>query len=71
MSEISLINGAVPVIVLVAGGVALLHLLLLLDRRGRLAIVTAVVAVAVAAVAFLGLGWLVTQGLDLFPEALP
>ena len=71
MSEISLINGAVPVIVLVAGGVALLLLLVLLVRRGRLAIVTAVVAVAVAAVVFLGLGWLVTQGLDLFPEALP
>jgi S-formylglutathione hydrolase FrmB len=71
MSEISLINGAVPVIVLVAGGVALLLLLVLLVRRGRLAIVTAVVAVAVTAVAFLGLGWLVTQGLDLFPEALP
>jgi S-formylglutathione hydrolase FrmB len=68
MSDISLITGAIPVVVLVAGGIALL---VLLARRGRVALIIAVVAVAVAALAFLGLGWLVTQGLDLFPDALP
>ena len=68
MSEVSLITGAVPVVVLVAGAIALL---VLLARRGRVALITVVVAVAVAVGAFLGLGWLVTQGLDLFPDALP
>jgi len=66
-----LINGAVPVIVLVAAGLALLALLVLLVRRRRIAVVTAVAAVAVAAVAFLGLNWLLTEVLGLFPEALP
>ena len=66
-----MINGAVPVIVLVAAGLALLALLVLLVRRRRIAVVTAVAAVAVAAVAFLGLNWLLTEVLGLFPEALP
>ncbi len=71
MSDISLINGIVPVIVLVVGGIALLVLLLLLVRRRRIATVTAVAAVVVAVVVLLGLNWLVTAGLGLFPEALP
>lgn len=68
MSDISLIAGAVPIVVLVAG---VLALLVLLARRGRAAAVTVVVAGAVAAVTFLGLNWLVTTGLNLFPDPLP
>ena len=68
MTDISLITGAVPVVVLVAGGIALL---VLLARRGRLALVTVVVAVAVAAVALPGARLAGDPGADLFPEALP
>jgi S-formylglutathione hydrolase FrmB len=68
MADVALVDGAVPLVVMVAGAAALL---ILLTRRGRGALVTAVVALAVAAVTFLGLGWLVTSGLNLFPEALP
>ena len=71
MGEISLINGAVPVVVLVLGGLALLVLLVLLVRHRRIAAVTAVVAVVVGVVVLLGVNWLVTRGLGLFPEPLP
>ena len=72
MDEISLINGAVPVIVLVAGGVALLA------PPGPAGPSAAASPSSPPwspspspPSVFLGLGWLVTQGLDLFPEALP
>lgn len=68
MGDVSLITGAVPIVVLVLGAVALL---VLLARRGRGALVTVAVAVAVAVVAFLTLDWLVTSGLNLFPDVLP
>jgi S-formylglutathione hydrolase FrmB len=68
MSDVSLITGPVPVVVLVAGGLALLALL---ARRGRAALTAVAVAVAVAVVAFLGLDWLVTTELELFPDPLP
>jgi S-formylglutathione hydrolase FrmB len=68
MADVSLVTGAVPVAVLVAGALALL---VLLARPGRAGLVTAVVALAAAALAFFGLDWLVTDGLNLFPEALP
>lgn len=68
MADISLISGPVPIIVLVAGAVALIVLLV---RRGRGALVTVAVAVAVAAAALLSLDWLVTVGLELFPDPLP
>ena len=71
MSDVSLISGPVPLVVLVLGAVALLVLVVLLLRRRRAAAVTVVAAVAVAAVVLLGLDWLVTSGLQLFPEALP
>ena len=71
MAELSLISGPVPLVVLVLGAVALLVLLVLLVRRRRTAAVTVVAAVAVAAVILLGLNWVVTSGLQLFPEALP
>jgi S-formylglutathione hydrolase FrmB len=68
MADVSLIDGAVPVVVLVAAGLALL---LLLARRGRTALVTVAMSAGVAIVTFLGLDWLVTRALNLFPEALP
>jgi len=68
MDDISLISGAVPVVVLVLGGLGLVVLLVLLVRAGRIAAVTAVVAVAVGVVVMLGVNWLVTRGLGLFPE---
>lgn len=71
MDDISLINGAVPVVVLIAGGLAFVALLVLLVRRRRVAAVTAVAAVAVAAVTVLGLNRLLTGGLGLLSEALP
>ncbi len=71
MGDLSLINGAVPVVMLVLGGLALLCLLFLLARHGRTGLITAGVAVAVAVMAYFGLDWLVTRGLNLFPEDLP
>jgi S-formylglutathione hydrolase FrmB len=68
MSDVSLIAGPVPLVVLVAGVLALVALL---ARRGRTGLITAVAAVAVGVVAFLGLDWLVTTGLGLFPDPLP
>lgn len=68
MSDVSLITGAVPVVVLILGAGGLL---VLLARRGRRALLTVAVAVAVAVVAFLTLDWLVTSGLNLFPDVLP
>jgi S-formylglutathione hydrolase FrmB len=68
MADISVIDGPVPVVVMILGAIALL---ILLARRGRTAIVTLAVAVAVAVVTFLGLNWLLTRGLSLFPETLP
>ena len=68
MADISVIDGPLPVVVLVLGA---LGLLLLLARRGRTALVTLGIAVLVAAVTFLGLNWLLTRGLSLFPETLP
>jgi S-formylglutathione hydrolase FrmB len=68
MADVSLISGAVPVVVLLAGAVALV---VLLARRGRAALVTVVVAVAVGAVVHLSLNWLLTQGLGLLPDPLP
>ena len=68
MGDVSIISGVVPVLVLVVGAAGLL---LLLARRGRRAVVTAVAAVTVALVTFLGVNWLVTTGLNLFPEDLP
>jgi S-formylglutathione hydrolase FrmB len=71
MDDISLINGAVPVVVLVLGGLALLLLLLLLVRRRRTAVGTAVAAVVAAVVVLLGLNWFLTRVLGLFPEPMP
>jgi S-formylglutathione hydrolase FrmB len=71
VSDVSLVSGPVPVVVLVAGALALLVLLGLLARRGRLALVTVGAALGVALVTFLGLGWMVTRGLGLLPDALP
>ena len=68
MADISVIDGPVPVVVLILGAIALL---ILLARRGRTALVTLAVAVVVAVVTFLGLNWLLTRGLSLFPETLP
>ena len=68
MADISLVDGPLPFILLLAGGLALL---VLLARRGRRALVTAVAAVVVAVAVLLGLNWLTTIALDLFPEPLP
>ena len=68
VSDVSLVSGPLPVVVLVVGGPALL---VLLARRGRRQLVTVVVAVVPCAVVFLGLDWLVTTALALFPEPLP
>ena len=45
--------------------------MILLARRGRTALVTVVIAAGVALVTLLGLNWLLTRGLSLFPETLP
>ena len=71
MADVSLISGPVPLVVLVLGLLALVVLLVLLVRRRRVAAVTVVVALVVAGVVLVGLNWLVTQGLQLFPETLP
>ena len=68
MNDVSLVDGALPVALLLAGGVALL---VLLARRGRTALATAVAAGVAAVVVLLGLNWLVTTALDLFPEPMP
>jgi S-formylglutathione hydrolase FrmB len=68
MADISVIDGPLPVVVLVLGAVGLLFLL---ARRGRTALGVLGVAVLVAVVTFLGLNWLLTRGLSLFPETLP
>jgi S-formylglutathione hydrolase FrmB len=68
MADISVIDGPVPVVVLIVGAIALV---ILLARRGRAALVTVAIAVAVALVTLLGLNWLLTRGLNLFPETLP
>ena len=68
MTDVSIIAGVVPVLVLIAGAAGLLFLL---ARRGRPALVTVAAAVGVALVAFLGINWVVTSGLNLFPEDLP
>ena len=71
MSNVSLIYGVVPLLALALGAAGLLVLVLLLARRRRVALVTVTVAVAVTVVALLGLNWLVTDGLELFPDPLP
>jgi len=72
VSDLSLIDGPVPVVVLVLGALAVLFLVFLLVRRGgRTALITAAAAAAVGVAAWFGLDWLVTSGLDLFPEDLP
>ena len=48
MGDLSLIDGAVPVVVLVLGGLALLYLLFLLARRGRTGLLIAGIAVYLA-----------------------
>ena len=68
MSDVSLVSGPIPIVVLVAGGIALL---ILLARRGRSALVALAAAVALALLLFLGLDWLVTGALDLLPDPLP
>ena len=68
VSDVSLVSGPLPVVVLVVGGLALL---VLLARRGRRQLVTVVVAVVLGAVVFLGLNWLVTTALARLPEPLP
>ncbi|MCW0215092.1 MAG: esterase family protein [Pseudonocardia sp.] len=68
MNGASLIDGPVPVVLLVVGGVALFCLL---ARGGRGAAVSVVVAAALGALTFLGLDWLVTRALGLLPEPLP
>ena len=68
MADISVINGSVPVVVLIVGAIALV---ILLARRGRAALVTVAIAAGVALVTLLGLNWLLTRGLSLFPETLP
>ena len=68
MADISVIDGPVPVVVLIVGAIALV---ILLARRGRAALVTVAIAGAVALVTLLGLNWLLTRGLSLFPETLP
>lgn len=65
MADLSLIDGAVPSVVLTAGVLALLALVVLPVRRRLVAVVAAVV---VGALVFLGLA---TDGLGLLPEALP
>ena len=71
MADLSLVTGVVPLVALVLGGLGLLVLLVLVARRRGGALVTLAVAAAVAVLAFLGRNWRVTQGLELFPEALP
>ncbi len=68
MADISVIDGSVPVVVLIVGAIALV---ILLARRGRAALVTVAIAAGVALVTLLGLNWLLTRGLSLFPETLP
>ena len=68
MADISVIDGSVPVVVLIVGAIALV---ILLARRGRAALVTVAIAAGVALVTLLGLNWLLTRGLNLFPETLP
>ncbi|GAA1834347.1 alpha/beta hydrolase-fold protein [Pseudonocardia ailaonensis] len=68
MGSVSLLDGWVPVTLLVLGGVGLF---LLLARWGRGALVTAVVAVLLAALTFLLLNPLVVHVLDLLPDPLP
>jgi enterochelin esterase-like enzyme len=68
MADISVIDGPVPVVVLIVGAIALV---ILLARRGRAALVTVAIAAGVALVTLLGLNWLLTRGLSLFPETLP
>ena len=68
MADISVIDGPVPVVVLIVGAIALV---ILLARRGRAALVTVAIAAGVALVTLLGLNWLLTRGLNLFPETLP
>ena len=68
MNDVSLVDGPLPVALLLAGGIALL---VLLARRGRTALATAVAAVVATVAVLLGLNWLVTTALSLFPEPLP
>jgi S-formylglutathione hydrolase FrmB len=68
MGEVSLLQGPVPVVILILGAAAALGLLV---RPGQHPVVTALVAVVLGGVTFLGLGWLVTTALDLLPEPLP
>jgi S-formylglutathione hydrolase FrmB len=68
MDELSLIDGPVPVALLALGAAAALVLLV---RPGRHPLVTALVAVVLAALTLIGLNWLITSVLDLLPEPLP
>lgn len=71
MSDLSLITGAVPLAVLIAGALALAVLLALLARRGRVALITVAAAALVALLVLVGLGLLLTDVLELLPDPLP
>jgi S-formylglutathione hydrolase FrmB len=68
VAEVSLIQGPVPVVVLVLGIAAALVLLV---RPGPRPLVTALVAAVLGAATFLAMDWLVTDALGLLPEPLP
>lgn len=68
MSDLSLINGWLPIVLLVLGGIALF---VLFARGGRASVITIVVAAVLALLTYFLLNWLVLTVFDLLPEPLP
>ncbi|WP_098960290.1 alpha/beta hydrolase-fold protein [Pseudonocardia sp. N23] len=68
MSDLSLINGWVPIVLLVLGGIALF---VLFARGGRASVITIAIAAVLALLTYFLLNWLVLTVFDVLPEPLP